>query len=382
MRIRRPIATALLCSSLLHLLAAVGAWFWFPGATPREAVGDGYALSVSLTGPGVHRDRPQAPPATVADLSAPPVPKPPPPDPTPALPADLNPAPQLREDFSIPSATLALISPIAEPQVQSLQLALNRVADKLPEWTRSGQGDAARSLQWSDGGQNYEITVGRLPPGGPMDLEHAVVTVVTEQDGMALRARLPFKRVAFSHFAQLVNRWDPKVSLAGDSIIGRFHSNSSLTVDVASGPRVTGSATVAGRVKMSGRGDRAGVFPRGLETGARRIPMPDRPFDPVAAGVDPGSMHRILDDARIHFHGDGSYEWSAKGVGQGALVVPDRYPWIIMGDGDAELSVEGEVNGSFLVYSSRRISISGNLRYMADPRDTRSDDFLGLVTCQ
>lgn len=375
---RRPIATALLCSFLLHLLVAVSAWFWLPATRPGKVAGDEHVLRVSLA--GIPAPPEPALRLAAAEVAAPPPPElsPPPPAPAPDVTPNLNPAPQLREAFTVPMATL-LPSPPSPPQLRGLQSALNSVSDRLPQWIGSAGMDAAGPLHWRDGGRDYEITVERLRPAGPMDLELALVTVTTEQDGLSLRAQLPFRRVAFSHFAQMVNRWDPEVSLAGDTIIGRFHSNSSLAVDVASGPRVTGRATVAGRVKMSGRGDRAGVFPSGLETGAPRIPLPRRPFDPALIEQAAGSLHRIGVDARIRFRGDGSYEWWVAGAARGARVLPDRLPWLIVAEGDAELSVEGEVNGSFLVYSRRKISITGNLRYALDPRRARSDDVLGLV---
>ncbi len=45
-----------------------------------------------------------------------------------------------------------------------------------------------------------------------------------------LRTLLHLKRLAFSHFTQLVDRWDATVQLHDDEVVGRFHSNTEITL--------------------------------------------------------------------------------------------------------------------------------------------------------
>ena len=44
-------------------------------------------------------------------------------------------------------------------------------------------------------------------------------------------------RVAFSNFAQFIDRWDPEVEIHDDLIDGRFHSNSEIRVSRDRGVR-------------------------------------------------------------------------------------------------------------------------------------------------
>ena len=290
--------------------------------------------------------------------------------PLPAQPLDLNPAPVLQEEFSIDMASLAVRTPMAAEDRQNLQTALNSVADRLPDWT-----DPERPLAWRDG--DYEFTVQHRSTDDPMALDRAVMSVSTEMDGLALTASVPVKRMAFSHFAQLVDRWDPEVNLAGDRIFGRLHSNSGLFVEGRSKPRVTGETTVVGRVSIEGRGDRSRIFSSGLVTGVPRMPLPQRPVDAESIAT----AHRIGGSAWIRFNSDGSYEWAPlEGQESPQRVEPGSYPWLISGAADAELRVEGVVRGSVLVYSPHRISVTGHLRCAADPRQPGADDFLGLVS--
>jgi hypothetical protein len=208
-----------------------------------------------------------------------------------------------------------------------------------------------------------------------------MLSVRTEVDGLPLEARVPATRMAFSQYAQVVNRWHPGVSLAGDVIIGRFHSNSTLLVDASMHPRIEGHTSVAGRVTIQGRGNQSAIFSRGLVTRASPLPFPHRPVDMQALAESRAAVHHIDEDAGIRFLEDGSYRWQPlAGTASPACVVPGQNPWLIVGGEGVELQVEGVVRGSLLVYSPTRISIVGNLRYASDPRMLDSEDFLGLVS--
>jgi hypothetical protein len=374
---RRPIAVTLLCSAALHLSAAWTAYRWLPEPDVDESRDTDLSVSVTL-----FRQPAGAPQASASnaliEISAGRHARLPVPDlplqALPALPENLNPAPVLREEFSVDMASLALRTPMQSRDRQQLQTALNLVSNNLPRWT-----DPSEPLVWRDGDKRYEFTLDHSEPADPMALDRAVLSVATEVDGLALRANVPVKRMAFSHFAQVVDRWDPGVNLAGDTIVGRLHSNSGLFVEARSNPLVTGLTTVAGKVKIDGR--RSGIFASGLVKGAPRMPLPRTPIDTEAILQAGNSAHHFDSSARIHFREDGSYEWAAlEGTAVPGQAMPVRYPWLIIGGEGVELQVEGVVRGSVLVYSPYRISVTGDLHYARDPREEISEDYLGLVS--
>lgn len=410
LRSERPIAVALVCSSVLHLAAVLVYFQWAPwsGDSARPGESTSSTMSVSLadtqaneanesqTEPSEVAKKPRANDAVKAtDEPQVPAPEPvapqqpeqiatapsdftPMPDMAPE-PVNFNPVPTLQEEFTIDMATLAVRAPMESNQRQSLETALNHFATQLPEWT-----DPEQPLHWQDGDREYEIRVEHTTPTSAMDLERAVLAVSTEVDGLAMTARVGVKRMAFSHFAQVVDRWNPEISLSGDTIVGRFHSNSEVYVeaDAGGGPLVTGLTTVAGRVNFTGVADSSLVFANGLKTLAARMPLPRKPFawDTLAPGDD--HVHEIGQNARILFRGDGTYEVQALGedAAPAEVVVQQQDPWLIVADEDVELQIEGVISGSVLVYSPRRVSILGDLRYAHDPRLEPSADFLGLVS--
>lgn len=380
-RSERTISVALMCSAILHLVAVVTYYRWTPATqNSDQSAESSTVISVALsprTGKSASSNPADTAPPAPDDEASQSAAAPPPLDTVPAevMPSvNLNPVPVLREEFSIDMATLALRAPMETDQRESLQTALNHFAEELPEWT-----DPTQPLRWQDGDREYKITVEHSDPADPTHLDRAVLTVATEVDGLALQARVPVKRVAFSHYAQMVDRWNPDVSLAGDTIVGRFHSNSELFVEASSKPLVTGLTTVAGAVNFRGPGARSQIFVRGLQTRARRIPLPSEPFDWKAFSPGESHVHHVTGDGRLRFSPDGSYTWQPAG-GEPQRIVPDRNPWLVIGDEDAELQVEGVIRGSVMVYSPSRIAVTGDLVYARNPEQGYSEDFLGLVS--
>src|SRR5690606_29230278 len=103
------------------------------------------------------------------------------------------------------------------------------------------------------------------------------------------------KRLAFSSFAQFVDRWDRDVQIHDDEVTGRFHSNSEINLlrNREARPIFHGRVTTASRTIRSdsiGRFDRKSTFLAGLETGVRRILMPR--FKPFADGAPPREQTR------------------------------------------------------------------------------------------
>src|SRR5882724_2452071 len=77
-------------------------------------------------------------------------------------------------------------------------------------------------------GRQYIALLDRRPAADDMDIERVIVEISTEANGKRVRTLLQMKRLAFSHFTQLVDRWDTTVQFHDDEIAGCFHSNSEI----------------------------------------------------------------------------------------------------------------------------------------------------------
>ena len=302
----------------------------------------------------------------------------------PAL-SELNPAPVLREQFQEefrlgPMLTLSsseLQWSMTDLQQAVIETHLSRWQENLPKWISSGE-----VLQWEEQGQRFEA---RVQPAEPSltGLAGASVKVVTERDGLQLSTELQFQRLAFSQFAQLIDRWDPDISLYLDRIEGRLHSNTPMHVQVdrRGQPEVTGKTTVAGAIKWSNRSRRQEVFTGGLETRVRRIRLPDS-FDAYQGEnwVEGVNLHHFPISTALQFLDDGRYRWRYPDGSGGEGLLPD-HPFLLRGGEKVVLEVSGTVKGSVVVYSPERLIITGHLRYARNPRtQLDSPDFLGLVS--
>ncbi|HEX7079496.1 MAG TPA: hypothetical protein VF329_00580 [Gammaproteobacteria bacterium] len=261
--------------------------------------------------------------------------------------------------------------------------------EEVEDWIR----DAARgerfepTVVWEHDGHEYTATFTRLPAEGSMDLEEAIVAISTERNGSRFSTQMRLRRLAFSHFAQFVDQWDPDVQIHDDEIGGRFHSNSEIYVSSEGGvkPLFRGKVTTARGVSSpssSRRIVRRDMFLGGLETRAGRIPLP-KPFESLGVDKrDDGAAHVFSKDTAITFYADGSYGFRPveSGGAEQRRALPAE-PVLIAGAEDVVLHVEGVVNGQVLVYAPKEIVIDGDLVYAADPRRfPDSDDYLGLVS--
>ncbi len=291
---------------------------------------------------------------------------------------DLNPVPRLIEPYDLALADLGQHRPMKAHQKRAMTDALEYAETHLAELNASSE-----PLVWQQGGDEYQVRLEQQAPRSATDLGHAVLAVTTKMNGLEMTARLPAKRVAFSHYAQVVDRWNPDVSLASDRIIGRFHSNSRISVeaDQHHSPLVTGKTTVAGGVQFGGDARAHSVFPNGLATGAQRLPLPDNVVDWASVTLDETRIERLHEDAHVEFLADGSYRWRPiAGGGIHHTVSPAAEPWLLIADEGVTIEVQGVVSGSYLVYSPKRVTVSGSLRYAHDPRQGNSADYLGLVS--
>jgi hypothetical protein len=257
------------------------------------------------------------------------------------------------------------------------------------EWAEamSAQSLPEPGQSWQHEGRPYRAEFARRRARGGMGLEQVVVTVHSEYNGSPVSTEMFMTRLAFSHFAQFVDRWDPSVQIHDDEIDGRFHSNSEIFVDRSNGiqPTFHGKVTTARGVNTSRSGRRIRrneIFLGGLETRTPRIALPRE----LLSGDDRNSdsnwhLHEVERDSRIAFYADGSYtlidldeptaaQHRQLGDGPNYLIATDK----------TVLHVGGVLNGQVLVYSPEGIVIEGDLTYAADPDLASADDYLGLAS--
>ena len=278
--------------------------------------------------------------------------------------------------------------------VQPLDRRQRKMFDKkLADWS-DDFADAqvtGGEVSWQQDGQEYTARFSELPADNDMALDRVLVEVSTEIDGERLTTQMSMKRLAFSHYAQFVNRWDKDVQIHDDELDGRFHANSAinLTTSRDARPQFHGKVTTAARRinfdSGRGRARRDEMFLGGLQTGVRSIHLPKN-FVPLphTATIRDDQLQEFDEDTRITFHADGSYTWVAHKDGlferRGHLRAPASY---LIATNKAKLYVRGTVKGKVLVYSPERIVIAGNLVYAGDPAQrSTGNDYLGLVSAR
>lgn len=250
-------------------------------------------------------------------------------------------------------------------------------------------GDEETQLQWRHDGRPYTASITRQPAPDNTGLERVIVEVATEEEGKRLRTRLQLKRLAFSHFTQLVDRWDEDVQLHDDVIDGRFHSNTEIYLgyDRKVAPRFHGKVTTAAGgftvATAMGRMRRDEIFRAGIDTRAGRIALPKQfaPLSPEQGQTD-AEVWSFTNDTRITFHADGTYTWSdaRRGSEERRQALASTQTFLV-GSRGVTFHVKGTVRGKVLVYSPDRIVIEGNLTYASDVRaHPNATDYLGLVS--
>jgi hypothetical protein len=270
---------------------------------------------------------------------------------------------------------------VAEPEQVMLKKNVQEIAQKLLDTNLTKM-----ELTWQEDGREYTARIVRQPAADSTGLEQVIAEIMTEHDGKRMKTRLSLKRLAFSHFTQLVNHWDPNILLHDDVIDGRFHSNTRIAVrlDRDVEPRFFGKVTTAAATltpdDFSMRRRKKDVFQGGLETRTERVTLP-RDMPDVVNGGEPADRHTFLDDTRVIFNSDGSFVWrAANGTGALTRVEASLRPCYLIGEKGANLYVSGTVAGIFTLYSPGDIEIENDLVYSRDPRDVViSRDFLALI---
>jgi len=243
-------------------------------------------------------------------------------------------------------------------------------------------------VDWEVDGQHYTASLQQVTAENEMGLPEILVTVKTEMDGAELTTEMSMKQLAFSNFAQFVHRWDSDVQIHDDQLDGRFHSNSRINLEFGrhSGPVFHGKVTTASyRVNMNRHSRRTlkkNVFLGGLETGVKKIPMPQPSmlyFDDTPKAEE-RRVH-FDTDTRIMFQADGSFSAQAL-TGEDSISQQQigTKPLYISASEGTVLYLQGTVNGQVLVYSPKHITIEGDLVYADRSGSDQNDDFLGLVS--
>lgn len=413
----RRLSVAMAFSAAIHLAAFVIADRFLLGDFTPSVIST--PLLVTLDSPGVPThtaaDDPPAPaqePPAVAPPSEPAVKvaetaKPAPPAPEEEFPAPVVPSESIAQAVAAitPSVDVPHPDPVdavvvtngsdaerSVPATAALSAGQEKMLNrKLGEWTEEWHDtpEEATGVSWKQDGREYRARVSKLPADEETGIQRILVEVSTIDDGKRYSTELEVKRLAFSSFAEFVNRWDPDVQLHDDELDGRFHSNSRFNIayDGRTQPvfreMVTTSAGGVDITRTRGGRRHDEIFQGGLETGVRKIQLP-RHFAPFSGGQigDGGNVHHLYEDTRITFRSDGSYSCQvidSSGPKQtGTLSSGTTY--FIAADG-AAVHVRGTVNGKVLVYSPKRIVIEGDLVYSQDPDFAPgADDMLGLVS--
>ena len=298
--------------------------------------------------------------------------------------------PSLREGNLVAAvpAPLPDFASFRKPEIAPIETVEHEMLDEwLDEWSSDADAIAAEPLSWEHEGRAYSAKLTRDAAEDSMGMDNIMVEVTTERDGRRWSTEMRMQRLAFSSFAQFVDRWDPNVQIHDDEIDGRFHSNSEIFVTRSGGvqPLFHGKVTTARRVVTSNSERfvrRDEVFLGGLETRVQRIQLPRQfvALDDIGS-VPAERVHRFADDTAVTFHADGSFSWAClKGEMSGHRIRLSGEPHYLLGEKGVTLQVSGVVNGKVLVYASEDIVIGGDLLYADDPRlDSGSDDFVGLV---
>jgi hypothetical protein len=282
----------------------------------------------------------------------------------------------------VPTQPLAEnLATIAPAEVRQLERVLEDEARDL-----LASSSTQRQLDFTTNDHAYSAVLTREPAADGMGVERVTVDLTTQQGGQRVQTSLQLKRLAFSHFTQLVDRWDSQVQLHDDEIAGRFHSNSiiNLTYDRQVAPRLLGLVTTARYVRIAGEKGfrpRSKIFIGGLKTNTPRIRLPPIAIPVNEGAVEGADVHVLAGDTLIVFRAEGTYEAvDLASQGRTTRTIASGRPLYIVGSGKPELRVRGVVNGSVTVYSPHDIVVQGHLTYASDPRSEDADDYLGLVS--
>ena len=250
---------------------------------------------------------------------------------------------------------------------------------------------------WEHKGKEYRAQFEHQPAQNDTELDQLIVNVVTSENGQEVKTRMRMKRLAFSSYAQFVDRWDPQVAVHDDILEGRFHSNSEFVVSEFGGkaPVFNGKVTTSSfSVKHIDAFQKQILFPRsyetaklfhgGLETGVKSIRLPKH-FTPFLTDstISENRIHRFAGKTRITFHADGTFSWRdlETGATSSRVPIPEDTFYIIGSNKKKELRLKGVLRGKVLVYAAGKVIIDDDITYSKPPdANGLSGDYLGIVS--
>ena len=197
-----------------------------PAAAPAATIEDLTAGPASAeTVPPEPVPEPEPPPTepvTVAPTSPPPA-QPAPVEQEPREPAEPPPVERLVEVLEPPAApattaedaateTPAPPDPTVAPGRALASHEQHAVRRRLSSWTgRLSPEEPDATLTWREDGQEYTAVLRKAPAAADaMGMEQLAIELTTERNGERLVTELRMNRVAFSNFAQFIDRWDPR----------------------------------------------------------------------------------------------------------------------------------------------------------------------------
>ncbi len=284
----------------------------------------------------------------------------------------------LDKNYRLAPATLEI------PQRQRLKLQ-KKIRKLVKTFQRHHLKDS--TFTWQDHNQTFHAKIHHKPAPSADQFDEMVIEVTTKDGGKTLSTQMRMRRLAFSHFAQFVDYWDPMVAIHDDDFNGRFHTNSDFRISSKKGvhPRFRGKVTTTGYQIQPSENffnvNPDSVFLAGIEMGVDLIHFPRHLNEWIEqyAGVD--SMAKVFKkEAWITFYRDGSFAWhSLSSTDEPARLRLPPQPFILIGRDI--LHVKGVVRGKVLVYSRRKIVIDNDLTYAHHPAlSANASDYLGLVS--
>lgn len=271
----------------------------------------------------------------------------------------------------------------AEPEHKEMPVSLRHmVTRRIMRGLRNmeHEPEPPSELSWKFQGQEYTAFIDRQPAQSDTDIERVNVEVQSQRQGRRVEMHMQMKRLAFSHFTQLIDEWDDSVALHDDELEGRFHSNTPIFIvyDREATPQFLGKVTTAAEGyhlgKTVGWRRRSEMFHAGFESDVAEIRLPAQ-F--LRLSANHAQMQTFPDDTRITFYPDGTYGWTRfpSNVDDGRRAITGST--YLVGSRRASLYVRGTVKGKVTIYSPQRIVIEDDLKY-AD--DSVGNDCLGLVS--
>ncbi|MEX1197626.1 MAG: hypothetical protein WEB57_07185 [Pseudohongiellaceae bacterium] len=275
-------------------------------------------------------------------------------------------------------------APLPTPERDMTATVHEALSQRVEMWLQNPRKISQQESSWEHEGHSYHVKV-QTRADSPTRPEQMILTIHTRRDGRPVSTSVTLRRQAFSRFAKFVDQWDDDVWLAGDEVIGRFHSNSRIRVETSRRlqPVFHGPVTVAANMYLGHRMRDPEIFRSGIETGVETVPMPQVSVDiaaieAAAAGADQHA--RFFDtDTEIEFLAEAGYRWQS---GDGTSGTQPGHPvmYLIARQG-VTLSVQGTVAHQVLVYAPRTLRITGSLIYRHPPDlNAASRDLLGLVS--